>query len=105
MGLKFSNNATTTLAAAVSSTATSFSVAAGTGGLFPELGVGDYFYATLQDVSGNMEIVKVTGRTDDAFTVTRAQDGTLAIPFLATSRVELRMTAAALQEIVDALAP
>jgi hypothetical protein len=52
-----------------------------------------------------MEIVKVTGRTDDAFTVTRAQEGTLAIPFLATSRVELRMTAAALQEIVDALAP
>jgi hypothetical protein len=104
MGLKFSNNATTTLAADLSSIATSMSVASGTGALFPELGGSDYFYATLQDLNDNMEIVKVTARTDDTMTIVRAQEGTLAIPFAASSRVELRMTAAALQEIVDGLA-
>ena len=51
-----------------------------------------------------MEIVKVTARTDDTMTIVRAQEGTLAIPFVASSRVELRMTAAALQEIVNGLA-
>lgn len=92
MGIQLKNNASTTVPLAITSTATSLVVAAGTGAEFPTLGAGDYFYATIQDVNNNFEIVKVTARTDDTMTITRAQEGTLAIPFPANSRFELRVT-------------
>jgi hypothetical protein len=79
MGIKLTNNAVTTIPSAVSSVQTSLTVTTGTGALFPILGGGDYFYATLSDVNNNFEIVKVTARTD-------------AIPFPANSRFELRVT-------------
>jgi hypothetical protein len=68
-------------------------VESGKGSLFPIVGAGSYFYVTLVDVSGNYEIVKATARTGDILTVVRAQQGTLAIPFPANSRIELRVTA------------
>lgn len=92
MGIQLKNNASTTVPLAVTSTATSLVVASGTGAEFPTLGAGDYFYATIQDVNNNFEIVKVTARADDTMTITRAQEGTLAIPFPANSRFELRVT-------------
>ncbi len=98
MGVKVSNNATTTTTADLSSTALSVTVATGTGILFPILGTGDYFYATLSDVNGNLEIVKVTARTDDVMTIARGQAGTLALPFPANSRFELRVTAESVLE-------
>ena len=98
MGVKVANNATTTTAAAVSSTALSLTVATGTGLIFPILGTGDYFYATLSDTSNNFEVVKVTARTDDVMTIVRAQEGTLALPFPTNSRFELRVTAASVLE-------
>jgi len=101
MGIQLSNNAIATVPAAVSSTQTTLTVAAGKGSLFPILGSGDYFYATLNDVNNNFEIVKVTARTDDVMTMTRAQEGTLAIPFPANSRFEHRITAATIRAIVD----
>lgn len=88
------NNAFALIPGAVSSLATSFTVESGKGALFPILGEGDYFYTTLVDVSGNYEIVKATARTGDILTVDRGQQDTLAIPFPANSRVELRVTAA-----------
>lgn len=92
MGIQLKNNASTTVPLAITSTATTLVVAAGTGAEFPTLGAGDYFYATIQDVNNNFEIVKVTARTDDIMTITRAQESTLAIPFPANSRFELRVT-------------
>lgn len=88
------NNAYALIPGAVSSLDTSITVESGKGSLFPILGTGDYFYVTLVDVSGNYEIVKATARTGDILTVDRAQQGTLAIPFPANSRIELRVTAA-----------
>ncbi len=93
MALKITNNAFATVPAAVTSIQTALTVSSGQGARFPSLGGSDYFYATLVDVSGNYEIVKVTARTDDAMTVVRGQEGTLAIPFPANSRLELRVTA------------
>ena len=98
MGVKVTNNATTTTVGAVSSTALSLTVASGTGALFPILGGSDYFYATLSDTNDNYEVVKVTARTDDVMTIVRAQEGTLALPFPANSRFELRVTAASVLE-------
>lgn len=101
MGIKLTNNAFATVPSAVSSTQTSLTVATGKGALFPILGTGDYFYATLTDVSSNFEIVKVTARTDDVMTMVRAQEGTLAIPFPANSRFEHRITAATIADIIN----
>lgn len=103
MVLKITNNATTTTTDRISNTATSLTVATGTGSLFPVLGAGDFFQATLQDTNGNFEIVKVTARAGDAMTIERAQAGTLAIPFPANSRFELRVTADNLQDYVNSL--
>jgi hypothetical protein len=92
MGIKLTNNATALVPLSVSSTQTSLTVTTGKGSLFPILGSGDYFYATLMDVSSNFEIVKVTARTDDTMTIVRGQENTLAIPFPANSRFEIRVT-------------
>lgn len=103
MAVQLKNNATTTVPSVVSSTATSIAVASGTGSLFPILGTGDYFYATLQSVTNVIEIVKVTARTDDTMTVVRGQEGTLAVPFPANSRFELRVTVQNIKSVVDDL--
>lgn len=92
MGIKLTNNAFATVPSAVSSIQTTLTVTAGKGALFPILGATDYFYATLSDVNSNFEIVKVTARTDDVMTMVRAQESTLAIPFPANSRFEIRVT-------------
>ena len=47
MTIKFTNNATTTLASGINSSVTSLSVASGTGTLFPTLSGSDFFYALL----------------------------------------------------------
>lgn len=65
--MKFSNNAVSTLNGGISAGATSFSVQTGAGALFPSLGEGEFFFVRL-GTSGNNEVVKVTGRSGDAFT-------------------------------------
>jgi hypothetical protein len=92
MAVQLKNNATSLIPAALSSTATTLTVTAGDGAKFPTLGTGEYFQLTITDVNGNYEIVQVTARIDDIMTVVRGQSGTLAIPFPAYSRAELRVT-------------
>lgn len=99
MPIKFSNNASAALAAGISNTVTSLSVASGTGSLFPTLGAGDYFYATLVDPSNNIEVIKVTARTGDNMTIVRGQDGTTARTFASGDKLEVRLTAAGLSAI------
>lgn len=101
MVMKFANNAASTLAGGISSSATSLSVQTGDGALFPTLGAGDYFYCTLQQAASltSIEIVKVTARTSDTFTIVRAQDNTTALAFSAADKVELRLVAAVLNDL------
>jgi hypothetical protein len=101
MGVKIANNAISNLAAAITSVDTTLTVTSGDGAKFPILGAGDYFYATISSVSNGVEIVKVTARADDVFTITRAQEGTSAIPFPNNSRIEQRITAQTLQDFID----
>lgn len=76
----FANNATTTLAGSINTTATSLQVATGTGALFPSPTGGNYFVMTLTDAATQLlnEIVHVTGVSGDTFTIVRAQEGTTA---------------------------
>jgi len=95
-----SNNAESLLAASISDTDLGLAVTADAD-LFPALGANEYFYATLTDLSGVQEIIKVTSRIGSVFGIVRGQEGTVAHPFLAGSLVELRVTAGA---ITDAIA-
>lgn len=97
----YTNNAVTTLAAGINNSVTSLTVATGTGVLFPNPSAGQQFNVTLIDGSGNYEIISVTSRATDVFTIVRAQEGTTAISFLTADRVELRVTAAGLNDMVQ----
>ena len=99
MSVKFANNAHSTLASSITTSATSITVASGQGARFPSLSSGEYFYATLIDTSNNLEIVKVTARSTDVLTATRAQESTTARAFSSGDRIELRVTA---QGLIDA---
>ncbi len=101
MAVLYTNNATTTLSAGITSGQTTLTVAAATGALFPAPASPDYFYVTLIDASNNIEIVKVTARSADTFTIVRAQEGTTARAFSSADKVELRVTAAGLANKLD----
>ena len=97
MGVLFTNNASTTLSAAISSTsATSISVASSS--TFPAPGAGEYFYATIDDGT-NIEIVKVTAVSGTTWTVVRASDNTSAATFANGTTIQLRAAAALLTDI------
>ena len=101
MAVKFSNNAVSTLSAGISNSATSLSVASASS--FPTLGASDYTYVTLAEASNSsaFEIVKVTAISGTTFTIVRAQQSTTARAFSSGDKVELRVTAALLEEAID----
>jgi microcystin-dependent protein len=104
MSVKLTNNASTTLAANISSGATTIALPAGAGAKFPTLGAGDWCPATIVDSSANREIVRVTAIVGDSLTVTRGQENTVARSFLAGDRIDLRLTAAAIADIQASIA-
>lgn len=76
----WTNNASSTLAAPISSVATSVNVATGTGAEFPNPGAGQQFTFTMNDAATGLltEIMYCTARSTDTLTVTRGQEGTVA---------------------------
>jgi len=70
--------------------ATSIIVNSATG--LPTLSGSDYYYLTLDNLSGTIEIVKVTARSSTTLTVVRAQEGTTAVEWPAYSIIEMRAT-------------
>jgi hypothetical protein len=104
---QFSNNASTTLAASITSGATSLSVTSGTGALFPAITGTQFFTATLQHISAGVvtayEIILVTARSGDTFTaIERAQEGTAAAAWSAGDTVALLPTAAGMAGFAQA---
>ncbi|HFZ5872196.1 TPA: hypothetical protein ACILGH_002365, partial [Escherichia coli] len=98
------NNAESTLASAISATDTSLIVSAGTGAEFPDAVAGEsYFKLTITDAAtgSQVEIVNVTAKAGDIFTIERAQEGTLARAWAANDMVANMMTADTLNVIAD----
>ena len=89
MGVKFTNNAYTTLSGTISAGATSFGVASVA--TFPSLGGGDYMYVSLTD-----EVVKVTAISGTTCTCVAVSGG-----HSAGISVELRMTAELLNDFAE----
>jgi hypothetical protein len=101
MGVKFKNNAESTLDSAISAVDVGLTVAYGDGSLFPSLGVDEYFFMTIESTEGDYEIVTVTARSGDAMTIVRAQENTTARAFTAGARCELRVTNQGLLDLVQ----
>tara|TARA_R110001583_G_scaffold168228_1_gene321040 strand:- start:297 stop:2429 length:2133 start_codon:yes stop_codon:yes gene_type:complete len=95
MGVKFTNNAATTLAAGINNSVTSITVASSS--TFPSISGSNYFYATFDDLTNN-EVVKVTAVSGTTWTVVRAQDDTSARAFSSGDTVELRLNVALLED-------
>jgi len=91
MGVKFTNNAYTTLASTISASATSFTLTSATG--FPTLAAGDWTYLSLTD-----EVVKVTAISGVTCTCDATSGG-----HAAGITVELRMTAELLNDFAEDL--
>lgn len=94
------NNAVTRLASSLTTGATSLSVSAGDGAKFPAPSGGEWFPVTIIKASGSLEITRCTARSGDVLTVSRGQEGTAAQAFSAGDRVELRLTAGAVADVV-----
>lgn len=100
MALRLGNNVETTLAVAAGVADTAITVSDGSA--FPPLSAGDFTFVTLEEdtfASPAREVVKVTALSGNVLTVERAQDGTTASSFPIGSKVELRVTAALLDEL------
>ena len=98
MGVKYSNNASTTLPGGISDSATSITVTDASS--FPAIASPNYAYLTLVSATA-LEVVKCTDITGNVLTVIREQEDTDASAFVTDDRVELRVTTAML---TDALA-
>lgn len=101
----FSNNASGTLSVEILIEAgpSSVTLQAAEGDLFPIVTAPDFAMCTVEDVSGNFEILKITARANgsDVLTCERAQEGTAIQAFATGSRVELRTTAGTLDEFIQ----
>lgn len=105
--VRFANNATSKLAANLSSVGLTISLTPGDGSKFPALTGNQFFKATLIKADGTKEVVKVTARSTDTLTVQRAAEAIAGVQtayaFSAGDKFELRLTAKALEDELDRL--
>lgn len=101
MAIKLKNNAVSFLTTAIVGTDVGLTITTGDGSKFPTLGVGDYFYATITDPSGNYEVVKVTAVSGSSMTIVRGQEGTIGLSFPIGSRIEQRITTQSILDVVS----
>lgn len=96
---KYSNNARTTLQSGITSSNTTLFVVSTAA--FPSLGTSENFKVTLDDGVGTPEIVSVQGVVSgQLINCLRGQEGTTARSFASGSRVEMRLTAGQISEML-----
>jgi hypothetical protein len=97
------NNAQSTLAGAISNSSTTILIAPGTGVLFPAPAANEYVVMTLTDAATGLirEIVHCTNITGDTLTVTRAQEGTTAVGWLANDPIANLCTAGQIENLLQ----
>ncbi len=103
----FYNNAITTLAGAITPTATTANLQAGSGILFtPGPSTGQYFVLTFISALNSLinEIVHVTNITTDTITIVRAQEGTTALNWNSGDAAQNLNTAGVMAALLQATA-
>lgn len=101
----FANQASSTLAAPAGSSATSLTLAAGSGSKFPSPSGIDVFALVLADAATNtsFEVVYCTARTGDVLTVLRAQEGTTALNWTTGDFANLFVTKGQMEALAQSL--
>jgi hypothetical protein len=99
MPIKLGNNARAHLAAPLADDGSTIVLNEAEAATFPSLAVGEWFPMTLADADGHLEVVKVTERSANILTVTRAQEATEARAWLAGDRAEIRLTAGVIDQV------
>jgi hypothetical protein len=103
----FADNATSLLASSITNVQTTLNVTPTQGAFFPTPAAGQQFAVTVEDTSGNQEVMYCTGRTSDTLTVVRgaevipSQVGGPALAFASGSRVEMRVTSGILNALLQ----
>jgi len=99
----FANNASSVLAASITSIETVIEVAAGTGDRFPDpVQYSEQFTVTVKNLeTSENEIMYCVERNGDFLNVLRAQEGTVALTFGPNDAVVHTLTAGALEFIRD----
>lgn len=95
MAKLFTNNAQTTLSAAITTTGQT-SITVTDGSVFPSPVSPDYFIATITQAGTSetsWEEVKVTARSGNTLTIVRGQEGSSAATWASADKVEIRWTA------------
>lgn len=97
------NNAYSTLAAGIAAGDLALAVATGEGARFPSIDSGNWFYATIQSAAGAWEIVKVTARATDTFTIERNVDSSTgaAQAWSAGDLIFLSVCTQALEDLIE----
>ncbi|NIV12119.1 MAG: hypothetical protein GWN62_12850, partial [Aliifodinibius sp.] len=105
LALQVENKASGSLDSGISASATSLTLKAGEGAEFPSASGDNYFYVTLQTAGGAWEVVKVTAKVSNTFTIERNVDSSTgaAQAFSADDIVSLRYCASVISDIVDEL--
>lgn len=110
MSIQFRNNASGTLSQELAGATpgpedTTLVLQSNEASLFPAVvsPSDEFFYATLEDTAGNIEIVKVTNNNlgSDTFTIERGQENTTSQTFAVGSKVECRPTAGTFDEFIQ----
>jgi hypothetical protein len=100
MAVKLANFARSVLALGI--TADDLLVSVADAATFPAFGDGDYTYAVMENALYQREIVKITARAGNTFTIVRGQDGTSARAFNAGDIFALRVTSTVLDAWITA---
>lgn len=97
----FANRAYSTLAGGITNVALTLTVQSGDGAKYPSPTGGDYFTVVLGDgtIAGAFEVCYCTSRTGDVLTVTRAQEGTVALTWASGTRADNLITEGAFSVI------
>lgn len=100
MDYLIANAAESTLTAPIAAADLSCTIQAADASKFPAPAAGEAFLATLvRKNTGEREIVKCTARAAGVLTITRAQEGTAALSFVAGDIVSVRLTAGLLDRV------
>ena len=99
----FANDASSTLAAPINSSAVAVTLASGGGSLFPNPSAGQQFALTFNDAATGLltEIVYCTARSGDTLTIVRAQESTIAQSWLAGDLAANLVTAGQMAAMVQ----
>lgn len=105
MAYRFSNNASGRLAVQLESAATALTLEAGQGDLFPVVSSPHFFVVVVEAVDGAYEICRVTARAGGSDTLSlvngRGSEASAQQTFPPGSRVEMRLTAAQMEEFIQ----